>query len=98
VQPKTGTLPLSHTPATVPVAYSKVPAQQARSPSPPQWDGLKQCVEELSPRGFALPPHKQLPVQPLSAMRPLAHDLPSISSPPQQARSPSSPQCIACTQ
>ena len=99
MQPKIGTLPVSHCLLTsVVFANSNVPTQQARSPSPPQWEGLMQCPLELIANGFASPPQKQSPVQPLTWMRPLSHATPPTSSPPQQPRSPSPPQCVACRQ
>ncbi len=93
-------MPDSHSPAVaVPLAAnSSVPIQQARSPSPPQCETATQEPLESIAKGFADPPQKQSPVQPATSTLPLAHDLPAISSPPQQARSPAPPQWVACRQ
>jgi hypothetical protein len=51
---------------------------------------------EFAAPGFAEPPQKQSPEQPLNGMVPAWQLLtPLISSPPQQARSPGPPQCVA---
>jgi hypothetical protein len=75
---------------------SPVPAQQARWPALPHAvAGVTQCPLELTRNGFAEPPHRQLPEHPGTSPRPLPHEPPLISSPPQQARCPEPPQGAA---
>ena len=69
-------------------APSPVMPQQARWPALPHgaaW-AVTQCPLELMLVGFAEPPHRQFPLQPVVSTSPEPHELPSINSPVQQAR------------